>query len=116
MRINSVRPNSRYVELAKKIAATMPAIGSDRQRGGWYDVMEREKTEGQEWHRFVWHDRKAWWQQEQAILAYLILRGVLGSEEYLTQAHPDLPRAGIGCMGQSSRERAFSSGATPQRS
>jgi hypothetical protein len=25
----------------------------------------------------VWHDRKAWWQQEQGILAYLILAGSL---------------------------------------
>jgi mannose/cellobiose epimerase-like protein (N-acyl-D-glucosamine 2-epimerase family)/anti-anti-sigma regulatory factor len=86
MRINSVRPNEKYVELARKIAELMPPIGSDQQRGGWYDVMERERTDDQEWHRFVWHDRKAWWQQEQAILAYLILRGVLGGEEYLTQA------------------------------
>ena len=54
----------------------MPAVGSDQQRGGWYDVMERELEPGQEWHRFAWHDRKAWWQQEQAILAYLILAGI----------------------------------------
>ena len=54
----------------------MPPIGADRQRGGWYDVMERDKTDGQEWYRFTWHDRKAWWQQEQAILAYLILAGI----------------------------------------
>jgi anti-anti-sigma factor len=85
MRINSVRPNARYVELAKKIAEVMPPIGSDRQRGGWYDVMDRETTEGQEWYRFAWHDRKAWWQQEQAILAYLILTGILG-DEYRTEA------------------------------
>jgi anti-anti-sigma factor len=85
MRINSVRPNARYVELARKIAEVMPPIGSDRQRGGWYDVMDREKTEGQEWYRFAWHDRKAWWQQEQAILAYLILTGILG-DEYRTEA------------------------------
>ena len=64
----------------------MPPIGSDRQRGGWYDVMEREKGEGQEWYRFTWHDRKAWWQQEQAILAYLILAGILGDEEYRNEA------------------------------
>ena len=28
----------------------------------------------------MWHDRKAWWQQEQAILAYLILHGILGDD------------------------------------
>jgi hypothetical protein len=32
------------------------------------------------------HDRKAWWQQEQGILAFLILCGVLGNEEYLKLA------------------------------
>ena len=40
---------------------------------------------GEEWHRFAWHDRKAWWQQEQAILAYLILAGTLGGEENRTR-------------------------------
>ena len=83
MRINNVRPNDAYVQLARKIAEIMPAVGSDQQRGGWYDVVERTRKPGQEWHRFVWHDRKAWWQQEQAILAYLILAGVLGDDEHL---------------------------------
>jgi len=44
-------------------------------RGGWYDVVERTLQQGEQSHRFAWHDRKAWWQQEQAILAYLILAG-----------------------------------------
>jgi anti-anti-sigma factor len=86
MRINSVRPSEKYVEVARKIAEVMPPIGGDRQRGGWYDVMEREKGEGQDWYRYTWHDRKAWWQQEQAILAYLILAGILGDEEYRLEA------------------------------
>jgi anti-anti-sigma regulatory factor len=77
----------------------------DRQRGGWYDVVERELAPGEEWHRFVWHDRKAWWQQEQAILAYLILRGSLKEPEYLRLARessafynaffPDLDNSGV---------------------
>jgi anti-anti-sigma factor len=86
MRINSVRPSEKYVEIARKIAEVMPPIGSDRQRGGWYDVMEREKSDGQDWYRYTWHDRKAWWQQEQAILAYLILAGILGDDEYRLEA------------------------------
>ena len=61
----------------------MPEVGSDEQRGGWYDVVERVKPAGESMHRFVWHDRKAWWQQEQAILAYLILDGILKNDEYL---------------------------------
>jgi hypothetical protein len=82
MRIHHLRPNDEYVALANKIADTMPAVGSDQQRGGWYDVVERRLEEGQKWHRFVWHDRKAWWQQEQAILAYYILAGSLGHAEH----------------------------------
>jgi hypothetical protein len=64
----------------------MPDAGSDRQRGGWYDVVERALQPGQNVHRFVWHDRKAWWQQEQAILAYLILHGSLRDAEYQKHA------------------------------
>ena len=37
-------------------------------------------------HRYAWHDRKAWWQQEQAILAYLILAGVHKKPEYVKLA------------------------------
>ena len=83
MRMNSLKSKSEYTDLATKIASIMPHVGSDRQRGGWYDVVERKLAENEQVHRFVWHDRKAWWQQEQAILAYLILAGTKDSSEYL---------------------------------
>lgn len=86
MRIHHLRPKAEYEELARKIAALMPEAGSDQQRGGWYDVVERTLGEGEQNHRYVWHDRKAWWQQEQGILAYLILHGSLKDEEYLRLA------------------------------
>jgi len=86
MRMQSLKPKDQYVALAEKIADLMPAAGSDQQRGGWYDVVERVKEEGEEQYRLVWHDRKAWWQQEQAILAYLILHGILKEPEYLRHA------------------------------
>ncbi len=82
LRMQSLQPKDNYEAFARKIAEVMPPIGSDQQRGGWYDVMERLVYEGQEVHRFAFHDRKAWWQQEQGILAYLILAGVLGDKEY----------------------------------
>lgn len=85
-RMHNLKPKKEYVELAKKIAAIMPSVGSDEQRGGWYDVLERKLAEGEKIHRFVWHDRKAWWQQEQAILAYLILHGVHQDPEHLRLA------------------------------
>lgn len=86
MRMYSLKDKDAYVALAEKIAGLMPEHGCDRQRGGWYDVVERELPQGQRFHRYAWHDRKAWWQQEQGILAYLILAGVLGREEYLRYA------------------------------
>jgi anti-anti-sigma factor len=64
----------------------MPKHGGDPQRGGWYDVVDRELKEGQTVHRFAFHDRKAWWQQEQGILAYLIMAGSMKKPEYLKHA------------------------------
>jgi len=86
MRMNSLRPKDKYVSFARRIADLMPKVGMDLQRGGWYDVVARTLAPGEHFHRFTWHDRKAWWQQEQAILAYMILTGVLKDDEYLRQA------------------------------
>ena len=83
MRMYGELPKEEYEEFARKIAEEMPKVGCDLQRGGWYDVMERKLCDGEHCHRMGFHDRKAWWQQEQGILAYLILHGVLGDEEYL---------------------------------
>jgi mannose/cellobiose epimerase-like protein (N-acyl-D-glucosamine 2-epimerase family)/anti-anti-sigma regulatory factor len=86
MRIHHMRPNEKYVTFAQKIAELMPEVGGDRQRCGWYDVMDRERQPGQKFNRYAWHDRKAWWQQEQGILAYLILAGSLKDPQYATLA------------------------------
>ncbi|MEU0274552.1 AGE family epimerase/isomerase [Streptomyces sp. NPDC006307] len=71
LRMQSARPKREYRALAERLGALLPDIGRDGQRGGWYDLMEREPRDGR--HAFAYHDRKAWWQQEQAILAYLLL-------------------------------------------
>lgn len=86
MRIQSLAPDEKYVKMAETIAELMPKHGMDLQRGGWYDVVDRVCGEGEEFHRFAWHDRKAWWQQEQGILAYYILSGTLEKPEYLKLA------------------------------
>jgi mannose/cellobiose epimerase-like protein (N-acyl-D-glucosamine 2-epimerase family) len=86
MRMNAIRPKESYLRMALHIGHTMPGTGSDVQRGGWYDVLERERTDGPLAHRFTWHDRKAWWQQEQGILAYLILAGHTGEADFVKQA------------------------------
>ncbi|WP_327067515.1 AGE family epimerase/isomerase [Kitasatospora sp. NBC_01302] len=81
-RIRALADKPEYAQLAERIAEIMPAVGSDQQRGGWYDVVERQQDPATGGHRLVWHDRKAWWQQEQSILAYLILAGVSGDPEH----------------------------------
>ncbi|ELR97551.1 AGE family epimerase/isomerase [Gloeocapsa sp. PCC 73106] len=82
MRMYSIKPKAEYLELACQIGDIMPGVGSDRSRGGWYDVLERLCRPGEDFHRFVWHDRKAWWQQEQAILAYYLLAGLTKNPDY----------------------------------
>lgn len=82
MRMYGLEAKDEYEALARRIGEEMPKIGGDRQRGGWYDVMERVLSPGEKDYRFAFHDRKAWWQQEQGILAYLIMAGILGDEEY----------------------------------
>lgn len=86
MRMYGLKSKGEYEELARIIGEKMPQVGQDRQRGGWYDVMERVRLDGQNWNRYAFHDRKAWWQQEQGILAYLILNGILKDDEYLQYA------------------------------
>jgi len=85
-RMYNLMPKPEYKWMAEKIGEMMPGITSDQQRGGWYDVMERLTQPGEELHRFAFHDRKAWWQQEQGILAYLIMKGVYDKPEYLKLA------------------------------
>jgi mannose/cellobiose epimerase-like protein (N-acyl-D-glucosamine 2-epimerase family) len=86
MRMDSLKHKDEYVNLARRIAEVMPEAGSDRQRGGWYDVVDRVIKPDNQHARFAWHDRKAWWQQEQGILAYMILHGTLRDEFYLRLA------------------------------
>ncbi len=86
MRVYHLKQDERYLALAEKIADLMPRHGGDPQRGGWYDVVERALTPDQRLHRFAFHDRKAWWQQEQGILAYLILTGSLKRPQYRKHA------------------------------
>lgn len=85
MRVNSAVPREKYLRFAEKIARVMPSCGMDARRGGWYDGVSRTEKAG-ELPRFAWHDRKAWWQQEQGILAYQILYGILKKDEYLDYA------------------------------
>ena len=65
-----------FLKTAEHCADEMMVYGEDLRRGGWYDVIGRKPDPKTGRYEFTWHDRKAWWQQEQAILAYAIMHGV----------------------------------------
>jgi mannose/cellobiose epimerase-like protein (N-acyl-D-glucosamine 2-epimerase family) len=52
-----------WYRTAKQLVDNMLERAYDRQHGGWHDVFVRET--GQK----MWHTNKAWWQQEQGLLA-----------------------------------------------
>jgi mannose/cellobiose epimerase-like protein (N-acyl-D-glucosamine 2-epimerase family) len=62
------------VELAGRLAKDMAEVGIDQVHGGCFDAVEREPKNGMP-VEFAWGNTKDFWQQEQAILAYLILHG-----------------------------------------
>lgn len=76
---------SRAMVLAERLGLAMVQAGSDLIRGGCFDAVERNPTTGVP-IQFVWGSTKDFWQQEQAILANLILHGYTGRSEYLDQA------------------------------
>jgi len=89
-RVYSLLPKKKsYIQLAKKLANDMKIYGLDQIRGGCFDVVERV-PKNQMTIDFTWHNRKAWWQQEQCILAYLIVYGATGDPEYLQLARESI--------------------------
>ena len=69
----------------QRLGDTMGKLAVDQIRSGVYDVVEREPKNGMPLD-FAWWNTKDFWQQEQGILAYLILYGCTGKEDYLAQA------------------------------
>lgn len=68
----------RCLELAERLAKSIAPVGLDPVRGGVYDTVEREPRNGLH-VEFAWDTTKDFWQQEQGILAYLILQGATAS-------------------------------------
>jgi hypothetical protein len=73
------------LEVAKRLADRMGEVGLDKIRGGIFDCVERKPTGGMP-NQFAWGATKDFWQQEQGILAYLILYGATGNPHYLQLA------------------------------
>jgi hypothetical protein len=60
----------------------MGEVGLDKIRGGIFDCVERNPDGGMP-TQFAWGATKDFWQQEQGILAYLILFGATSDPHYL---------------------------------
>lgn len=86
---NQAQAHTEYAEqlmgLATKLGDLMVTHGIDQVRGGCFDAVERE-PQGDLPIQFTWGNTKDFWQQEQGILAYLILHGATGNPEYLALA------------------------------
>ncbi len=74
-----------FLNLAKKLGDSMAIYGLDQLRGGCFDAVERQPQPGVP-TEFTWGNTKDFWQQEQGILAYLILYGATQEFRYLTLA------------------------------
>jgi mannose/cellobiose epimerase-like protein (N-acyl-D-glucosamine 2-epimerase family) len=75
----------RCLDMARAIARKIEAVGYDKVAGGIFDAMERNPPQPYR-QDFAWQSTKDFWQQEQAILAYLLLYGTTRDEYYLEMA------------------------------
>lgn len=71
--------------MATGLADRMAVVGVDTMRGGVFDAMQRRPDNGM-LTQFAWGATKDFWQQEQGILAYLVLYGATQEDFYLQMA------------------------------
>ena len=76
----------RLMQLADKLGASMAEVGVDLFRGGIFDTIERNPRNNMALE-FPWSNTKDFWQQEQALLAYLILHGCSNKDEQQKQEY-----------------------------
>lgn len=79
------RRSERCLDVAKRLGDRMAEVGLDKVRGGIFDCVERQPSGGMP-TQFAWGSTKDFWQQEQGILAYLILYGATSDQRYLQLA------------------------------
>jgi hypothetical protein len=70
---------------ATRLANKMAEVGVDVLRGGVFDAVQRHPGNGMP-TEFAWGSTKDFWQQEQGVLAYLVLYGATGQQFYLDMA------------------------------
>jgi hypothetical protein len=70
---------NRLMKLADQLAINMSEVGIDLYRSGVFDAVERHPKDDH-FLEFPWSNTKDFWQQEQGILAYLILSGCTNTD------------------------------------
>lgn len=81
----------RLMKLADKLAINMSEVGIDLFRSGVFDAVERHPTDDV-FLEFPWSNTKDFWQQEQGILAYLILYGCTNTDRDQKQDYLQIAR------------------------
>ena len=81
----------KLMNLADQLGINMAEIGVDLFRGGIFDTLERNPHNGMPLE-FPWLNTKDFWQQEQALLAYLILHGCSNKSHEQKQEYLRLAR------------------------
>jgi mannose/cellobiose epimerase-like protein (N-acyl-D-glucosamine 2-epimerase family) len=71
---------NKALDLARRLGDRMGELGLDRIRGGVFDCVERNPDNTMP-TQFAWEATKDFWQQEQGILAYLILHGATANDK-----------------------------------
>jgi mannose/cellobiose epimerase-like protein (N-acyl-D-glucosamine 2-epimerase family) len=76
--------SNKSLDVARRLADRMGDVGLDMIRGGIFDCVERQPSGGMP-TQFAWGATKDFWQQEQGILAYLILHGATRNDHKYLQ-------------------------------
>nr|YP_009306317.1 hypothetical protein [Derbesia sp. WEST4838]AOP19221.1 hypothetical protein [Derbesia sp. WEST4838] len=90
------------LDLAVQLANNMAEFAVDPIRGGCFDAVEREPTNNMPLE-MVWKSTKDFWQQEQCILAYLILYAEKDKADYLDLARETLAFWNINFLDRKNR-------------
>ena len=75
---------NKALDLARRLGSRMGEVGLDKIRGGVFDCVERNPSNNMP-TQFAWETTKDFWQQEQGILAYLILHGATANDKQYLQ-------------------------------
>ena len=81
--------SDKFFKISQKVGHDMANLGIDQIHGGLFDIVERVPSNCMPLE-FPWSNTKEFWQQEQGILAYLILHGIDNKDSEFLQLAREL--------------------------